>query len=164
MQRKLFIIRHGKSSWESIVADIDRPLTEKGVKDAGQVAEILNQKNLRPEAIYSSPANRALHTAIIMARAWGLADQHIHISNDLYLPEPSDILRVISGISDERTSVAIYGHNPGFTQFANRFMEEPVDNVPTAGTVIVTLELDSWTDLVNASVTDVVFEYPKKYR
>ncbi len=164
MQRKLFIIRHGKSSWESIVADIDRPLTEKGVKDAGQIAEILKQKKLLPEAIYSSPANRALHTAIIMSRAWELADQNIHISNDLYLPESSDILRVISGIPDETTSVAIYGHNPGFTQFANRFMKEPVDNVPTAGAVVVTMELDSWTDLVNATVTDVIFEFPKNYR
>jgi len=164
MQRKLFIVRHGKSSWESIVSDIDRPLTERGVKNAYEMAGVLKKKNLVPDEIYSSQAIRALHTAIIMAGEWELNERMIHIRRELYLPEIDDIVGVVSEIPEDVESAAIFGHNPGFTQFANRFMEQPVDNVPTAGVVVITIEMAEWNDIVNAKVLDVIFEYPKKYK
>jgi phosphohistidine phosphatase len=161
MDRKLFIIRHGKSSWDAIVDDLDRPLTERGVKNSYEMAERLGEKGLIPEAVYSSPANRALHTAIIMSRVWKLPEDRIHICRDLYLPEPEDIAGTVFGLPDELTSVAVVGHNPGFTEFANRFMKRPVDNVPTAGVVVVTLQIDSWNDLYNSRVRKVEFDFPK---
>jgi len=161
MDRKIFIIRHGKSSWDAIVDDLDRPLTERGVKNSYEMAERLGEKGLIPEAVYSSPANRALHTAIIMSRVWKLPEDRIHICRDLYLPEPEDIAQVVFGVPDELTSVAVVGHNPGFTEFVNRFMKRPVDNVPTAGVVMVTLRLDSWNDLYNSRVRKVEFDFPK---
>jgi phosphohistidine phosphatase len=161
MDRKIFIIRHGKSSWDAIVDDLDRPLTERGVKNSYEMAERLGEKGLIPEAVYSSPANRALHTAIIMSRVWKLPEDRIHICRDLYLPEPEDIANAVVGMPDELTSVAVVGHNPGFTEFANRFMKRPVDNVPTAGVVVVTLQIDSWNDLYNSRVKKVEFDFPK---
>ena len=162
MDRQLYIIRHGKSSWDTIVNDIDRPLTERGIKNAYEMANRLQEKGLVPDVVCSSPANRAFHTAIIMSRIWNVPDDRMHICRGLYLPEPDDIAAAIYGVPDELSSVAVFGHNPGFTQFANRFMEEPVDNVPTAGVVVVSMKLDSWTDLFNGEVQRVVFEYPKK--
>ncbi len=161
MDRQLFIIRHGKSSWDSIVDDIDRPLTERGVRNSYEMAQRLNEKGLIPGGVYSSPANRALHTAIIMSRVWKMPEDRIRICRGLYLPEPEDIAETVFGVPDDLTSVAVFGHNPGFTQFANRFMKNQVDNVPTAGVVILTLRLDSWNDLYNGRVQKVVFDYPK---
>ncbi len=162
MDRQLFIIRHGKSSWDAIVDDLDRPLTERGVRNSYEMAQRLGEKKLVPEAVYSSPANRALHTAIIMSRIWKLQEDRIHINGGLYLPEPEDIAELIFGLPDELASVAVVGHNPGFTEFANRFMKRPVDNVPTAGVVVVTLRLDSWNDLYNGRVRKAEFDFPKK--
>lgn len=85
----------------------------------------------------------------------------MHICMGLYLPEPDDIAAVVFGVPDELKTVAVYGHNPGFTEFANRFMKRPVDNVPTAGAVVVSMKLDSWSDLYNGRVKNVVFDYPK---
>ncbi|MEX2370939.1 MAG: histidine phosphatase family protein [Bacteroidales bacterium] len=162
MERKLFIVRHGKSSWDSIVDDIDRPLTERGVKNSYEMADRLNGKGLVPDEIYTSPANRAMHTAIIMSKVWNMKDYHIHIRNNLYLPEISDITELFSEISEKVLSVAIFGHNPGFTNLANRFMEPQVDNVPTAGVVVVSMDIPTWNDIFNCKVLDVVFKYPKK--
>jgi phosphohistidine phosphatase len=161
MERQLFIIRHGKSSWDSIVDDLDRPLTDRGIRNAYEMATRLQEKGLVPEAVYSSPANRALHTAIIMSRVWKLNDQQIHINRNLYMPEEEDIAATIYGVPDTLNSIAVYGHNPGFTEFANRFMKRPVDNVPTAGVVVVSMKLDSWSDLYNGRVTKAVLDYPK---
>lgn len=164
MQRKLFIIRHGKSSWDSIVSDIDRPLTERGVKNSYEMAGMLVNRGLVPEVVISSPAIRALHTAVIMTRSWELNDRDLLVRKSLYLPEVEDIAETLSEVEDTVTSVAIFGHNPGFTQFANRFLEPQVDNVPTAGVVVVTMELDAWNDIFNAHVVDTLFESPKKYK
>jgi phosphohistidine phosphatase len=161
MDRHLFIIRHGKSSWDSIVDDLDRPLTDRGIRNAYEMAARLQEQALVPELVYSSPANRALHTAAIMSRVWKLDDQQIHINSNLYMPEVEDIAVTVFGVPDEVTSVAVFGHNPGFTQFANRFMKKPVDNVPTAGVVVVSMKLDSWSDLYNGRVKRVIFDYPK---
>lgn len=164
MQRKLFIIRHGKSSWDSIVADIDRPLTERGVKNSYEMAVLLANRGEVPELVISSPANRALHTAVIMARSWELNDHRLLVRKSLYLPEIEDIAETLSEVDDTIASVAVFGHNPGFTQFANRFLEPQVDNVPTAGVVVVTMELDSWNDISDARVVDTFFGYPKKFK
>jgi phosphohistidine phosphatase len=162
MQRKLFIIRHGKSSWESIVDDIDRPLTERGVRNSYDMAKCLMDSAMVPEAIYTSPAARAQHTANIMSRIWKVKDEDIHTRADLYLPEVNEIGEVIFEIPDSYMSAAIFGHNPGFTQFVNRFMSQPLENLPTAGIVVLNLEMDSWTDLYNGKVLEVTVDCPKK--
>lgn len=162
MQRRLFICRHGKSSWESIVDDIDRPLTERGVNNSYEMGERVALTGKIPEMIISSPANRALHTAIIMAKVWELQDHNIRISDNLYLPYQDDIISLLFELTDDVKSVALFGHNPGFTDFANRFLENPLENLPTAGIVIVTLNIDSWSDIVDCKVDEAIVDYPKK--
>ncbi len=164
MEIQLFIIRHGKSSWDYVMDDIDRPLTERGVKNSYEMAERLKDKNLIPELVLTSPANRAMHTAVIMARVWKLPESRFHLHRGLYLPEEEDIFTALSETDDDVRSVAIFGHNPAFTQFANRFSNQSIDNVPTAGLVIVTLDTTAWNDLLNATVKAVVFDYPKNSR
>lgn len=164
MQRKLFIIRHGKSSWETVVADIDRPLNERGVKNAYEMASYMLDRGLVPELVISSPANRALHTAIIMANVWGMKDQNIWIRRSLYLPEVEDITETLYEVDDAVSSVAVFGHNPGFTHFANQLARQTIDNVPTAGVVCVEMEMDAWNDIFNAKIGEVIFDCPKKHR
>jgi phosphohistidine phosphatase len=161
-EKKLFIIRHGKSSWEDVVDDIDRPLTERGVHSsydmAGRMAELENV----PEIILSSPANRALHTAMIMARKWALPEEAIQIRYDLYLPEPEDIQRVLMLVPDEVRSVALFGHNPAFTEFANMYLKEQVENIPTAGVVILTFSSESWREIQSSGTVAEYFDFPKR--
>lgn len=163
MERKLFIIRHGKSSWESIVNDFDRPLTERGVKNSYEMAEWLKQAALIPELIYSSTSVRALHTAAIMAKVWEFNDANFFVRNRLYLPDEKDILETIFEADDNFINLAIFGHNPGFTHFANGFMPENLENLPTAGVAVITMELDSWKNFGNSNVKEVFVDYPKKH-
>lgn len=164
MKRTLYIIRHGKSSWDTIVGDVDRPLTERGVRNCYEMAELISDSGIVPEAVFSSTANRALHTAIIMSRIWELKDEAIKITSGLYLPEIIDIEQTAMAIDDEIGVAALFGHNPGFTQFANRYFQPQLDNIPTAGFARLELELEKWSDLPNATLKNAHFEYPKKYK
>ena len=69
------MVRHAKSSWESNLLDRERPLADRGVKDAILVGQELNRHNLHIDQVFSSPAKRALDTALLMVSELSL----IHI-------------------------------------------------------------------------------------
>ena len=163
MRRKLYIIRHGKSSWDHEgLADRDRPLAPRGIRNAGEMARRLERAGMVPERIYSSPANRALSTARIMADTWDLPDHALQVEDILYMAWEDDIYGVIAQAPPELESLAIFGHNPSFTDFANDFLDPPIDNLPTAGVVVVTLESDSWAGIGRPGVVECLVDYPKK--
>ena len=84
--KTLHLVRHGKSSWDLLkVSDFDRPLLEKGVQNNYQMAEKLKVKFPKPQLILSSPANRAIHTAIIFARTLKLPLDIVKIDDSIYL-------------------------------------------------------------------------------
>ena len=69
--KEVLFLRHAKSSWEYAVADRDRPLQPKGIHAIKAVAKHWKAKFTSYEAIFSSPANRALHTATLFCiRNW----------------------------------------------------------------------------------------------
>ena len=64
--KTLYLIRHAKSSWDdSTLTDFERPLNERGINDAPKMGKLLKEKNIIPELLISSPANRAISTAKI---------------------------------------------------------------------------------------------------
>ena len=163
MERKLFIIRHGKSSWDHEgLDDIDRPLAERGTRNAEEMAHRLMQMGLIPDLVFSSPANRALSTARIMSHVWEMDPDALHIHDDLYMAHVTEISQVLGLAPDEVDKLAIFGHNPSFTLFANTFLDLPLDNLPTAGVVVVNLESDSWKNLKRAQVTQTHVDFPKR--
>lgn len=163
MERKLYIIRHGKSSWNNEgLDDIDRPLNERGTRSAVIMAKRLMEKGLVPGLIYSSPANRALSTAEIMKRTWGLDPSALHIYDELYMAYESEITGVVEQAPDEAESLAIFGHNPSFTHYANTFLDNPLDNLPTAGVVVISIECDSWRKIGRKHVRHTYVDIPKR--
>jgi len=163
MERRLFIIRHGKSSWDHEgLQDIDRPLAMRGTRNAGEMAERLLKNDLIPQLILSSPANRALNTALIMSKIWGTRAENFQIHETLYDASISDIEQVIAGVPSDIKSLAIFGHNPSSTAYANMFLKQRLDNLPTAGVVIVTLESKNWGVIRRKNVKETYVDYPKR--
>jgi phosphohistidine phosphatase len=163
MERKLFIIRHGKSRWDNEgLDDIDRPLADRGINNADDMALRLSKLGLVPELIFSSPASRALNTALIMSRRWGLDPGSLQIHDALYDAFISEVEAVVSRAPDHIRSLAIFGHNPSFTSYPNIFLPEPLDNLPTAGVVVLTLDSESWGNLKKAQVKDSYVDFPKR--
>lgn len=161
--KTLVIARHAKSSWDyDAVDDIDRPLKESGIRNAYLVAETLKKKKVSFDAIYSSPANRAIHTSIIFARVLEVPAQKIEIIEQLYSESDSDVIQFLKNIPENITKVLLVGHNPTFTDLANRFLKQRISNLPTAGAVLLELECDTWSHIGPVSVVRDSLFFPKK--
>lgn len=142
--------------------DIDRPLAPRGHRNADNMARRLTEQGTVPGMIFTSPANRAHSTAQIMSHIWGLGPASLQVHDELYMAYEEEIDDVVGKAPDSVTDLAIFGHNPDFTLYANRFLEDPLDNLPTAGVVIVTFESDSWKDIGRLNVKKTCFDYPKR--
>lgn len=161
--KTLVIARHAKSSWDyDAVDDIDRPLKESGIRNAYLVAETLKKKKVTFDVIYSSPANRAIHTSIIFARVLDISAKKIEINEQLYSESDSDIIQFLKNIPEHHTKVLLVGHNPTFTDLANRFLKQRISNLPTAGAVLLELDCDTWNHIGPVSVVRDNLFFPKK--
>ena len=160
-QKVLHVVRHAKSSWDyDGTADIDRTLKSKGIRSAYETARKLKLSNLIPQKILSSPANRALHTAVIFARVFEYPLADLKMTNVLYESSALKIADMIKNLDDDCKSVMIFGHNPDFTDLVNRFLITPVDNMPTAGAVTLKFNVSKWADISREALEKHIFNFP----
>src|SRR5580765_3411656 len=112
--KTLLLIRHAKSSWDSAASkDFDRPLNERGKKNAPEMASRLLKKKIDIDLFVSSPAKRAKTTAILFTREFEKKEEKIIFDPQLYNADIENFYDVISKLDDKYTSVAIFSHNPG---------------------------------------------------
>jgi phosphohistidine phosphatase len=161
--KQLFIVRHGKSSWEyENVDDIDRPLKVKGINDAYAMAKRLESRNKHPQLILSSPANRALHTSTIFARVLKYPLNNLRLNEVIYNGGEDEILQLIKETDDSVSSVMLFGHNPVFTDLSNLFLKDELDKLPTAGITSLNFKAEKWKDISAENVSTELVDYPKK--
>jgi phosphohistidine phosphatase len=160
---ELHLVRHGKSSWEySQTADIDRPLTERGIENATAMAKRFFAGYTIPDVIITSPAIRALHTAVIFARTLHLPFSSIQISENIYTSDEEGLLEMIRNLPPLYTRLMFFGHNPTFTDLANHFLRQKIDNLPTAGMVSMAFNAPDWNAITPGTLVSEYFDYPKK--
>ena len=160
--KTLILIRHAKSSWdEPGLSDAERPLNERGKKDAPEMAKRLKDKGLKIDLFLSSPAKRAKRTARYIAEELDVKKDKIETEEALYGAGPTAFIEVISNLSDKYKTVAIFAHNPGITDFANTLTSVHIDNMPTCGIFAVQADVNSWKEFKNAEKKFLFFDYPK---
>ncbi len=160
--KKLILVRHAKSDWgDPGLADIDRPLNDRGKRDAPAMAHRLLDRKIKINAFVSSPAKRAAKTARIFAGEYGYKKDKIIYKDELYLPEPSVFFDVVSRLDDKLDCVALFSHNNGITDFANLLTDTRVDNIPTCGIFSVKADCESWKDFTKAAKEFWFFDYPR---
>jgi phosphohistidine phosphatase len=142
--KQLILVRHGKSSWEFGVEDRDRPLMERGIQDAHKVSRHFGASSVVPDAVYSSPAIRALHTCVVFLRKLKIPYTKFSLAERLYVFSGDALIDFILDLPDSQDTVMIFGHNHAFTEIANDLGDRPIDNVPTTGLVQITFDVDSW--------------------
>jgi phosphohistidine phosphatase len=161
--KALYIVRHGKSSWDyDNISDIDRPLIERGIRNCYEMANRLKMLDIEPGLMISSPANRAIHTALIFSRVLEYPTDQLIINEKIYHSVVYDNIDIIKNTDKEIQSLFIFGHNPTFTDLANHFVKNKIDNIPTTGIVTLKFTCDSWKKIMSKTVEFENFDYPKK--
>ena len=160
--KTLFLVRHAKSSRdEPALPDKDRPLNDRGKRDAPKMGERLAKRGVTPDLILSSPAKRALETAQIIAKKLDYKLKDIVVDDRLYAGAVYDLLNVIHKLGDKPKRVILFGHNPELTEFAHRLSSE-ITHMPTCAVAEFTFNAKLWSNIGKAKLAKVALDYPKK--
>ena len=160
--KTLFLIRHAKSSWDdTALPDRDRPLGDRGKRDAPKMGKRLAERDVKPDLILSSPAMRALATAKVIAKTLDYKPKNIAVNDRLYAGQADDLLDVIRELGDKLERVMLVGHNPELSELAHH-LSSGIIHMPTCAIAEFTFDAKSWSDIDKAKPAQVAFDYPKK--
>ena len=158
----LLLVRHAKSTWDDFsIKDFDRPLNDRGKKDAPMMAKRLLKKDIKIDAFISSPAKRARKTAEAFVKEYKSEKNEVIFFEELYMAGQSSFETVIKNTADSYNTIAVFSHNEGITHFANTLTDKKTDNIPTCGVFAVKIKSKHWKDFVDAKKEFWFFDYPK---
>lgn len=148
--KRLILMRHAKSSWaDPNQSDHDRPLNERGRRDAPRVGDWLAARGLTPDAALVSTAARAQETWARLGSAF--AEIPMTPRRDLYHASPAEILRALRAAPDA-TSLLVLGHQPGIGAVAAQLLAAPPQDTafvkyPTAAMAAIDFDAAAGTAL-----------------
>jgi phosphohistidine phosphatase len=165
--KRLLLLRHAKAvpATDPLV-DIDRPLADRGERDARRIGERLREQRLQPTLILASPAARALRTAQLVAGAIDYPRDGIALDRRLYLAEPAAIIEIIGAQDAAIDTLLVVGHNPGLTELAHQLLRGfDVDDLPTCAIVgLDYARAASWARIASDAAALSYYDYPKNTR
>jgi len=160
--KTLFLVRHAKSSRDDpALPDKERPLNDRGRRDAPRMGERLAKEGVKPDLIVSSPAVRALTTAELFAKKLDYKLKDIVVEKRLYAAAPDDLLELIRELGDKAKHVMLFGHNPEFADLAHRLSNE-VTEMPTCAVAEFKFDTKSWSDVGTQTPGKVKLYAPKE--
>ncbi|MGB1269983.1 MAG: SixA phosphatase family protein [Flavobacteriaceae bacterium] len=142
--KRLYLIRHAKSSWKYPVDDLNRPLKTRGLNDAQLVAVHTKKIFKLPDMVLCSPSKRTRQTAKIFQNKWLIDNSLIQLKEELYDFSGENLIKVISECDDCVNNLMIFAHNFAVTDFVNTFGTIDINSVPTCGFVVIDFEISSW--------------------
>ncbi|NIW80668.1 MAG: hypothetical protein GWN16_14940 [Calditrichae bacterium] len=162
--KMLYLVRHAKAvSRDLNLKDFDRALVKKGKNDAQKMAENFINHNSEVELLVSSPAKRALSTAKIFAKTLKYPSREIQLEEKIYSHNSAEsLLDVVRSVDDKYDSVMVFGHDPGFSEFARFLAKDFQDSMSKSAVVGFKLNNNSWGKISKSRGQVVFYDYPNK--
>ena len=115
--KSVILFRHGKSNCDiDYGLDHERPLSNKGTRDAKTMGKYLAKLNQIPDLVISSTALRAKTTAELSIKEGGWKSKFI-LEKRIYQSLPEDLLNILKLLKDDKNIVCLTGHEPTFSSF-----------------------------------------------
>lgn len=147
--RRLIVIRHAKSDYPAGVHDHDRPLNDRGRRDAPEIGRWL-ERNVHlaegesPRVLISS-AKRAQSTwrlaAAELRGRWDGRDERTEPR--IYEASTAELIAIIDECPDSVTTAILVGHNPGLASLVHRLCiedalrDEATSKFPTSAVAVL---------------------------
>ena len=148
MERRLIVLRHAKSAWDTDAPDDhSRPLNARGKKDAPRIAARLAELGWLPQVVVSSDSMRTRQTWARMEEALG-ADADVTFLRRFYHGGLGAVREIVSGVADDVSSVMVIGHNPGWEDMASELAGGYV-NMTTCNAALLTVKADDWAEALS---------------
>ena len=165
--KRLYLLRHAKSSWKDrSLADRDRPLAGRGRRAAKAMAAHLEAEGIRPELVLCSPARRTRETLERVQAAFG-DEVEVLFEEALYGATEAGLLARLRVLPREVDSAMVIGHNPGLWKLAVALSSEGAElarmreKYPTAALATIDLPADGWSALERSGGELVAFVRPR---
>ena len=158
MPKKLYLVRHAKSDWNTGGADFDRPLNKRGQRDAPEMGGRFKSRGDLPELIVCSTAKRAQQTL----ESLNLGVANVIHEPKIYEASTGDLLEIVQKLDDSVDAAMLIGHNPAMTWLASLLSGVRIEGMPTCSVATIVLDTNRWESAGadNGQLTD--FDYPKK--
>ncbi len=141
-ERTLLVLRHSKSAYPAGTADADRPLSDRGRRDAAKAGRWLRDQGLTPDLVVCSTAERTRETWDLVSDQLGWAGDEprmLRYDPRLYEASPGDLLTVVQETPDETRILALVGHNPGSAELVLALAGQPGLSFPTSALAVIGL-------------------------
>ncbi|WP_353826449.1 SixA phosphatase family protein [Agromyces sp. SYSU T0242] len=159
--KTLVLVRHAKSAWgDPTLIDHDRPLNDRGRRDAPEMARRLRERGVVPDAIRSSTALRARTTAEAMSAELDLAPDRLRLDERLYGAGPDTILEVASELPDDVGTAMLVAHDPGMSELAFRLSRE-FEHLPTCAVAEFRFAVWAWSEVADADPVSGRLDTPR---
>jgi phosphohistidine phosphatase len=158
--KTLLLMRHAKSDHHVGLPDHDRPLNDRGKRDAPAMGWRMKEEEIQPDWIVSSTAARAKATAQLFAEANGYYPDIVY-ERKLYMAGVEEYLEVIHGLPEEAACVLIVSHNPGTEQMVD-YLGGVRREMPTAAICVLEYDVSRWVELSKGKLAEApLFFTPK---
>src|SRR5512138_2850237 len=143
--RTLYLLRHAKSCWKDPAqADFERPLAGRGRKACEMVARLIQAREISFDLVLCSTAIRARQTI-------ELVNQHAKLRTEMgfderiYEATATLLVDSLAKVENDRKSVLLVGHNPGFADLVSWFTGTD-HSFPTACLAKIKFKISKWSD------------------
>lgn len=139
MSHTLVLLRHGKSDWQVPVDDRDRPLADRGIRQAAEAGRWLAEHGPRLDLAWVSTARRAGETWDHAAAAL-VTPPPVRRREGAYTFDGERLLGLLQRLEDQ-SAVVVVGHNPAMEEAVQLLTGERVQMRTAA---IAVIELATW--------------------
>ncbi len=161
--KRLILVRHAHAlSGDDTMLDRERLLSQRGEREAPMMGRRLAMQRFKPGLVLSSPAQRALRTATLLATESGYAAEHITTRERIYEATAADLITLVQQLDEQHTDVMLVGHNPAITELAARLTSHHVEPLPTCGIFGMDLTVEQWQDVTEGCGTNIFYDTPGK--
>jgi len=153
--KRLSLIRHAKAQpCESELRDEERPLAEKGRRDADALGRYLSACGDMPQLALCSPSRRTVETLERLRGALA-GPARVEIDESLYLASAGKLLARLCAIGPTVSSALLVGHNPSIQQLActlavagdRNARERMARKFSPGACAVIEFDIEAWRDL-----------------
>ncbi|MDJ0346212.1 histidine phosphatase family protein [Streptomyces sp. H10-C2] len=164
---RLVVLRHAKSAWPQDVADHERPLAPRGLRDAPVAGQWLQRAGRVPDLVVCSPSRRTRETWDLVAPELD-ATPPVVFEPEVYDASAEALLDVVRKTPEECRTLLLIGHLPGLQDLVLSLTRDAhgdtltraTTKFPTSAIAVLTLP-GLWTSLAPNTTAFTHFTVPR---
>jgi phosphohistidine phosphatase len=162
--KRIIFMRHGQAEEGADgIPDFERSLTTKGKNVTRNMARKFREKIKDPGVLVSSPAFRAIETAMIFGKEFDIKPERIILNNSIYSRfNHNELMEILERVGENVDSVTLFGHNPSFTEMVTWYSKGPVNTLPKSGIVCISFPTRIWSEIRTGTGNPEIFYEPKR--